>query len=104
MICRIKAFRWVIMIKTEVLLTKELREKLDRLAEQFLIEQGFLEERVRMHGNIARIEVPAEDIPRLAEDGMRGMIYERLREIGFMYVTLDMRGYRTGSMNETLKL
>ena len=73
------------------------------LAEQFLIEQGFIEERVRMHGNIARIEVPKEDILRLAADEMREAVSERFREIGFMYVTLDLHGYRTGSMNDTLK-
>ena len=74
------------------------------LAEQFLIEQGFIEERVRMHGNIARIEVPKEDILRLAADEMREAVSERFREIGFMYVTLDLHGYRTGSMNDTLKV
>ena len=73
------------------------------LAEQFLIEQGFIEERVRMHGNIARIEVPKEDILRLASAEMREAVCERFREIGFMYVTLDLHGYRTGSMNDTLK-
>ena len=72
------------------------------LAEQFLIENGFYEERVRIHGNIARIEVPAEDIPRLAEDGMREAVYKRFKEIGFLFVTLDMRGYQTGSMNATI--
>ena len=68
------------------------------------MENGFIEERVRMHGNMARIEVPAKDIMRLAEDEIRGRVYERFKEIGFMYVTLDMRGYRLGSMNETLKI
>ena len=72
------------------------------LAEQFLIENGFYEERVRMHGNLARIEVPAKDITRLAEDNMREAVYKRFKEIGFLFVTLDMRGYRLGSMNATL--
>ena len=73
-------------------------------AEQFLIERGFPEERVRLHGNIARIEVPAKDILRLAEPGIREEVYEGFKAMGFMYVTLDMRGYRVGSMNETLKI
>ena len=73
-------------------------------AEQFLIENGFLEERVRMHGNIARIEVPAKDIQRLAGEKIRESVCKRFKEIGFMYVTLDMLGYRLGSMNETLKM
>ena len=71
-------------------------------AEQFLIENGFFEERVRMHGNIARIEVPAADIPRLASDEIRSVVYEEFKKLGFLFVTLDMKGYRTGSMNATL--
>lgn len=73
-------------------------------AEQFLIGLGFVEERVRMHGSLARIEVPAKDIARLASDEIRGKIYGRFKEIGFTYVSLDLNGYRTGSMNETLSL
>ena len=71
-------------------------------AEQFLIEHGFLEERVRMHGKIARIEVPAKDISRLAEDGIREKVYEFFKRIGFQFVTLDLRGYQMGSMNKTI--
>lgn len=73
-------------------------------AEQFLIEHGFFEERVRMHGNMARIEVPPVDIPRIAADGIRDEIYEKFREIGFMFVTLDLKGYKLGRMNATLKV
>lgn len=83
-------------------ITEEKLRMIDQ-AEQFLIENGFLEERVRMHGNIARIEVPAKDIERLAAKKIRERVYKRFKEIGFMYVTLDMLGYRLGSMNETLK-
>lgn len=83
-------------------ITEEKLRMID-LAEQFLIEQGFYEERVRMHGSIARIEVPANDIPRLAESKIREAVYERFKEIGFMFVTLDMRGYRQGSMNATIQ-
>ncbi|MCR5790427.1 MAG: ATP-dependent sacrificial sulfur transferase LarE [Lachnospiraceae bacterium] len=82
-------------------ITAEKLKMIDQ-AEQFLIERGFLQERVRLHGNIARIEVPAKDIPLLAGEELREEVYKRFKEIGFMYVTLDMRGYRTGSMNETL--
>ncbi|MBQ7464475.1 MAG: TIGR00268 family protein, partial [Lachnospiraceae bacterium] len=59
-------------------------------------------ERVRLHGNMARIEVPEKDIERLASDEIRRKVYESFRELGFAFVTLDMRGYRMGSMNETL--
>ena len=82
-----------------------IEEKLHMIdrAEQFLIEHGFFEERVRMHGNIARIEVPPADIPRLASDEVREAVYEEFKKLGFLFVTLDMKGYRTGSMNATLK-
>lgn len=82
------------------------REKLSMIdqAEQFLIDLGFIEERVRLHGKLARIEVPAKDISRIAADEVREKICKRFKEIGFTYVTLDLKGYRTGSMNETLSL
>ena len=83
-------------------ITEEKLHMIDR-AEQFLIEHGFFEERVRMHGNIARIEVPPADIPRLASDEVREAVYEEFKKLGFLFVTLDMKGYRTGSMNATLK-
>ncbi len=84
---------------------EEITEKKLRMideAEQFLIEKGFLEERVRIHGNMARIEVPAKDILRLSEDKMRAAVCEKFKEIGFLFVTLDLEGYRLGSMNATL--
>lgn len=83
-------------------ITEEKLHMIDR-AEQFLIDHGFLQERVRMHGDLARIEVAPEDIMRLASEEVRGMVYKKLKEIGFLYVTLDLQGYRTGSMNESLK-
>ena len=83
-------------------ITEEKLHMIDQ-AEQFLIEQGFFEERVRLHGNIARIEVPPKDIPLLAEDHIRKRICKRFKEIGFLFVTLDLQGYRTGSMNATLQ-
>ena len=82
-------------------ITEEKLRMIDS-AEQFLIEHGFYEERVRIHGNIARIEVPARDIARLAADDMREAVYKRFKEIGFLYVTLDMHGYQMGSMNATI--
>lgn len=82
-------------------ITEEKLRMIDR-AEQFLIERGFFEERVRIHGNIARIEVPPVDIPRLVADEIRKVVYEEFKRIGFLFVTLDMKGYRTGSMNATL--
>lgn len=83
-------------------ITEEKLHRIDR-AEQFLIELGFFEERVRVHGNIARIEVPPADIPRLASDDIREKVYEEFKRLGFLFVALDMRGYRMGSMNATIK-
>ena len=82
-------------------ITEEKLRMID-LAEQFLIEQGFPDERVRLHGNMARIEVPPKDIPRLASDRVREAVFKRFKEIGFTFVTLDMQGYRRGSMNVTI--
>ncbi len=84
-------------------ITKEKLRSVDR-AEQFLIDLGFRQERVRLHGNLARIEVPEEDIPKLTKDNIRKKIYEEFKKAGFSYVTIDMLGFRSGSMNETLKV
>ena len=71
-------------------------------AEQFLLNLGFRQFRVRIHGTMARIEVPAEDILRLADNETRAKITEKFSSLGFSYVTLDLQGFRSGSMNETL--
>lgn len=83
-------------------ITEEKLHMIDQ-AEQFLIERGFLQERVRLHGNLARIEVPAEDIQKIAQEPLRTEIFEAFRKIGFLFVTLDLKGYSVGSMNATLK-
>lgn len=82
-------------------ITEEKLHMIDK-AEQFLIEHGFFEERVRLHGKIARIEVPAKDIERLASEKIREAVYKEFKELGFMFVTIDMLGYKLGSMNATL--
>lgn len=71
-------------------------------AEQALRELGFRECRVRHHDPIARIEVPKSAIPRIVENGVMETIVRRLKEIGFIYVTVDLEGFRSGSMNEPL--
>ena len=72
-------------------------------AEQYLLELGFRQLRVRIHGdNMARIELMPEDMDRFMSGDIRNRVYEGFREIGFIYVALDLKGYRTGSMNETL--
>lgn len=72
-------------------------------AEQLLLDMGFHQVRVRIHGNIARIEVLLEEITKIVEEKNRMKIASKLKEYGFDYVTLDLLGYRTGSMNETLE-
>ena len=69
-------------------------------AEELLLEMGFHQLRVRIHDNLARIEVTPEEFPRLLEH--REEIYAAFRSYGFSYAAMDLMGYRTGSMNETL--
>jgi len=71
-------------------------------AEQYLIGLGFTQVRVRHHGKTARIEIPPEEFTSLLDPRTRSRIARRLKVIGFTYVTLDLQGYRSGSMNEVL--
>lgn len=71
-------------------------------AEQFLIDMGFKQLRVRHHDEIARIEVAPEDRARFFDLDIMDKIGNEFKKIGFKYVTLDLIGYRTGSMNEVL--
>ena len=73
-------------------------------AEQLLLDMGFHQVRVRIHGDIARIEVLPDEIAKLVEGENREKIYSYLKQLGFSYVTLDLGGYRMGSMNETLDI
>lgn len=83
-------------------ITKENLTKIDR-AETFLRDLGFRFLRVRFHDErTARIEVGIQEIARLVEDGVREQVVKQLKDLGFAYVTLDLQGYRTGSMNEVL--
>lgn len=72
-------------------------------AEQLLLDLGLHQVRVRIHGTIVRIELLPEEFSRLLTDDVRTNVYLHLKSYGFTYVTLDLLGYRTGSMNETLK-
>lgn len=72
-------------------------------AEQLLWELGFKQFRVRVHGNLARIEVLPDELQRALAEPVRSTLHSKLQEYGFDYVTLDLLGYRTGSMNEILK-
>jgi uncharacterized protein len=71
-------------------------------AEAFLFSLGFKQVRVRHYQNLARIEVYPEEISRLMNGSLREKVVSRLKEIGYQYVTLDLQGFRSGSMNEVL--
>ena len=73
-------------------------------AEQLLLDLGFSQVRVRIHGTIARIELFPQEFPKLMEEATREQVNQAFRSYGFSYVALDLQGYRTGSMNETLDL
>lgn len=83
-------------------ITKEKLQMVER-AEQILLDLGFRQIRVRIHGKIARIEVPPEELQRIMQPEIRSVVVSKLQQYGFTYITLDLSGYRTGSMNEVLK-
>ena len=71
-------------------------------AEQYLLDMGFHQLRVRIHGNVARIELDPSEFGKFMEEDVRTKVYDTFKQTGFAYVALDIKGYRTGSMNETL--
>ncbi len=80
-------------------------EKLKQIeaAEDYLKSLGFRQLRVRHHGQVARIELAVEDMMRLIVDGRREEVTRKFREIGFLFTTLDLTGFSSGSMNLMLK-
>ena len=83
-------------------ITRENLSKVD-LAETLLRDAGFRRFRVRFHDeHTARIEADAEDMARFVDPSFRESLVAKFKELGFIYVTLDLKGYRTGSMNEVL--
>jgi uncharacterized protein len=68
----------------------------------YLKELRFREFRVRYHGDLARIELSVQEIARFFDEATRQAVVKKFKEIGFNYVSLDLQGYRTGSMNEAL--
>ena len=69
-------------------------------AERFIHKSGFPGTRVRLHGDIARIEPPPKDIARLVQNPGRSLIIDELKKLGIRYITLDLEGYRTGSLDK----
>ncbi len=76
----------------------EEKLKMVEKAEQILFNSGFKQVRVRLHGNLARIEVLQTEFEKLINSD----IYGKIKNLGFDYVTMDLQGYRTGSMNEVI--
>lgn len=84
-------------------ITSERLRMIDE-AEQFLLDLGFHQVRVRYHGNLARIETDEAGFQSMIQPTLRQEVHAKLQEIGFTYIALDLKGYRTGSMNEILNL
>ena len=84
-----------------VMISVEELSKVGR-AERVLKELGFAQCRVRVHGDVARVEVELAELPRFAEPGVRDQVVRALRSLGYRYVTLDLEGFRSGSMNPEL--
>lgn len=82
-------------------ITIDTLKKID-LGEQFLRDLGFSQLRVRHHGNLVRIEIEKEQLPEIIEDDLLDVISKKFESLGYTYVTLDLKGYRTGSMNESI--
>jgi uncharacterized protein len=80
-------------------------EKLQQVetAEAYLRSLGFRQLRVRHHGELARIELPAAELSKLVANGLREQVTVRFHELGFLFTTLDLAGFRSGSMNAMLK-
>lgn len=81
-----------------VRITVEELSKVGR-AEMLLKELGFRQVRVRVHGDLVRVEVEVADLPRLADPDVRERVTGELKRLGYRYVTLDLEGFRSGSMN-----
>jgi uncharacterized protein len=82
-------------------ITSEKLRQVDQ-GEQFLLDLGFRQVRVRHHGDVARLEVSTDERIKFFDTALMDKIYEKFRRLGFSYVSLDLKGYRTGSMNEAI--
>lgn len=83
--------------------TKETIKRVET-GEEVMASLGFSQFRVRFHGELVRIEIAREELPRALDLQMAGELVERFKPLGFHYVTLDLEGYRQGAMNEVLNL
>lgn len=85
-----------------IAVTPELLSRIER-GEKFLRDSGFRQFRLRAHGEIARVEIAPEEMPRALNSDFTQRLATHLKRLGFTYVTLDLEGYRTGSLNALLK-
>ena len=83
-------------------ITREQLSMIER-SETFILSKGFSNVRVRCHGNLARIELSKDEMHRALEEEIRDELDKALKDIGFQFVSLDLSGYRTGSMNVEVK-
>ena len=81
--------------------TLDVLEKIAE-GEKYLASLGMRQLRLRHHGEIARIEVDIQNMPVILNEDVRSKLVEKIRSLGYQYVTLDLTGYRTGSLNEAL--
>ncbi|NIO48470.1 MAG: ATP-dependent sacrificial sulfur transferase LarE [Candidatus Aminicenantes bacterium] len=82
--------------------TKNLKQVAQ--AEEFLRKLGFVQVRVRHHGQIARIEIEPSEFPKITEKKIREAVVKSFKKFGYIYIALDLAGFRSGSMNEPLNL
>ena len=80
-------------------ITAEKLSMVDR-AEELLLRLGFRQMRVRFHGDVARIEVEPEQLPKIVSPEIASQIRDRFHKLGFLYVAVDLDGYKTGSLNK----
>lgn len=78
--------------------TPELLKRIE-ISEDAIKQLGFRQVRVRVHGSLARIEIPADGIERMCRPAVRAEVSRKLKEAGFRYVSMDLDGYKTGNMN-----
>ncbi len=83
------------------MITKEKLQMVER-AEQFLLDLGFKQVRVRIHNLMARIEIEETEFEKLIQKHTRDEVVKKFQELGFTYISMDLKGYRTGSMNEVI--
>lgn len=83
------------------IITKEKLEMIEQ-AENYLIELGFSQMRVRHHGVLARIEIEREEMKKFYDDKIQKKVYQYFKQLGFLYTALDLNGYQMGNMNQQL--